>query len=349
MPRTILTLPLQALCVATMSDVEVSRGRRHHMPGVWAREQLCAQSWTWRLGSQEVLCCVETLRDVEEMQSPSHTVVHKATVRADARIKSLAVGTMQPGQHVSVLETTKQDGHIRALVGPGQWISSRTKLGRDLLVPFAPQAAVYTVRLHTSSRAGGRPTGAPVLLTAAPVPAAGRQQNSRQKRVVGEVEGGDGAGTRGHDRCSGRDPARRAPPCTDREQGVGLAQDSERLDTCNRSRHCDRRVCRASRGGGRCRAAVPDCGHDDSCAVVRLDSGRGGGAATATRNAHCVRSACSRFCCYARHNRSSGPATGRRCSTTARRLSRTADQPGCSRASVHYGGERNCAGWTFGL
>jgi hypothetical protein len=84
----------------------------------------------------------------EMEQAPTHTVVHRATVRADAKVNSAEVGTMYPGQHVHVLETVKKNGHLRAQIGPGQWVSSRTKLGSNLLVPFAPQAAVYTVRTH---------------------------------------------------------------------------------------------------------------------------------------------------------------------------------------------------------
>ena len=78
-------------------------------------------------------------------QAPTHTVVRKAIVRADAQIKSAEVGVMHPGQHVHVLETVKKNGHVRARVGPGQWISSLTKLGSNLLVPFAPHGALYTV------------------------------------------------------------------------------------------------------------------------------------------------------------------------------------------------------------
>ena len=76
-------------------------------------------------------------------QAPTHTVVRKATVRTHAKIKSAEVGTMHPGQHVHVLETVKKDGHVRARVGPSQWISSRTKQGSNLLVPFAPQGQIY--------------------------------------------------------------------------------------------------------------------------------------------------------------------------------------------------------------
>ena len=83
-----------------------------------------------------------------EQLAPTHTVVHRATVRADVKVNSAEVGTMYPGQHVHVLETVKKNGHLRAQVGPGQWVSSRTKLGSNLLVPFAPQAVVYTVRTH---------------------------------------------------------------------------------------------------------------------------------------------------------------------------------------------------------
>lgn len=77
--------------------------------------------------------------------SPTHTVVAKATVRVDVAVNSAEVGTMFPGQHVTVLETAKKNGHVRVRVGPGQWISSCTKLGSHLLVPFAPQSVVYTV------------------------------------------------------------------------------------------------------------------------------------------------------------------------------------------------------------
>ena len=84
----------------------------------------------------------------EMEQAPTHTVVHRATVRADAKVNSAEVGTMYPGQHVRVLETVKKNGHLRARVGPGQWVSSRTKLGSNLLVPFAPHAVVHTVRTH---------------------------------------------------------------------------------------------------------------------------------------------------------------------------------------------------------
>ena len=81
-----------------------------------------------------------------EMQTPTHTVVRKATVRSGPALKSGVVGTMQPGQHVNVFETQKKDGHLRARVGPSEWISQTTKIGSHLIVPFAPQAQTFAVR-----------------------------------------------------------------------------------------------------------------------------------------------------------------------------------------------------------
>jgi hypothetical protein len=78
-------------------------------------------------------------------------------VRAEAAVKSREVGAMKPGQHVSILETMKKDGHVRARIGPGQWISSRTKMGNDLLVPFAPHAAVFTVLAKATVRSDASP------------------------------------------------------------------------------------------------------------------------------------------------------------------------------------------------
>lgn len=90
-------------------------------------------------------------------EAPTHTVSRAATVRAEAAVKSREVGAMKPGQHVSILETMKKDGHVRARIGPGQWISSRTKMGNDLLVPFAPHAAVFTVLAKATVRSDASP------------------------------------------------------------------------------------------------------------------------------------------------------------------------------------------------
>ena len=76
---------------------------------------------------------------------PTHTVVQKAKVRSGPSPSSRAVGFMVPGQHVGVLETMKKDGHLRARVGPGEWISERTAMGSTLLAPYAPHAQPYTV------------------------------------------------------------------------------------------------------------------------------------------------------------------------------------------------------------
>ena len=73
---------------------------------------------------------------------PTHTVVQKAKVRSGPSPSSRAVGFMVPGQHVGVLETMKKDGHLRARVGPGEWISERTAMGSTLLAPYAADPAL---------------------------------------------------------------------------------------------------------------------------------------------------------------------------------------------------------------
>ena len=75
----------------------------------------------------------------------THTVVRTATVRAGPSPKAPSIRCLTPGQHVAVLETRKKGGHLRARVGPGEWVSERTDHGNILLVPYAPQAQPYSV------------------------------------------------------------------------------------------------------------------------------------------------------------------------------------------------------------
>ena len=75
----------------------------------------------------------------------THTVVRTATVRAGPSPNAPSIRCLTPGQHVAVLETRKKSRHLRARVGPGEWVSERTAHGNILLVPYAPQAQPYSV------------------------------------------------------------------------------------------------------------------------------------------------------------------------------------------------------------
>ena len=75
----------------------------------------------------------------------THTVTAKAIVRCDSSTTSKVVDAMYPGQHACIIEATMQDGHQRARIGAGRWISQRTAAGSTLLVPFAPDTPMYSL------------------------------------------------------------------------------------------------------------------------------------------------------------------------------------------------------------